>query len=104
MLKLEQKTALEERWQKILPSKLMKELKMRDPNLMKQDDSLGTCSVVSETADSSSIRGSIYDGAAMPKVIPLESDETSARDDIVVKETLYSEESRPNSRSNIFKV
>ena len=84
----------------------MKELKVRDPNLMKHDDSLGTCSVgvVSETADSSSIRGSIDDGAAMPKVKPFESDGTSVRDDIVVKETLYSEESRPNSRANIFKV
>ena len=66
----------------------MKELKNRDPNLMKHDDSLGTCSVVSKSDDSSELRGSMY-GAAIPKVEPLESVDTSAKD----KETLYSEKS-----------
>ena len=102
MLKLEQKTALEERWQKILPEKLLKELKKRDPNLMKNDDSLGTCSVVSKSDDTSSFRGSISRGTAMPKVSPFESEDTSVKDD-KDKETLYSEKSRPNPRVNIFK-
>ena len=102
MLKLEQKIALEERWHKILPGSLMKELKKRDPNLMKHDDSLGTCSVISKSDDESSIRGSIYEGPTMPKVKPLESSNESARAS-KAKETLYSEESRPNSRVNIFK-
>ena len=101
---MEQKTALEERWQKILPDKLMKELKKRDPNLMADKDSLGTCSVDSKTDDNTSLRGSIY-GAAMPNVVPLESEEDSSARAGKARDNLLSEQSQTNNRvtPNIFK-
>ena len=88
---MEQKTALEERWQKILPEKLLKELKKRDPHLMDDKDSLGTCSVDdSKTDDNTSLRGSIY-GTAMPNVVPLESEEDSSARAGKARDNLLSE-------------